>query len=155
MITKTWLSLYLPFENSIINWEQNYCWVGHWILNSNSTEYWTQIQHYGLVTPSFVTTETHSMRQVVKLVSVPFLYIYKGNSKINFRLVGKKKRAVIEPKHMLSSDKQRLLLLNAYPHTFSLRSVGVITAETRTLSSPLPPAVRYVFWGCKGIFWQN
>ena len=35
-----------------------------------------------------------------------------------------------------------MLSLNAYPHTFSLHSVGVITGETRTLSSPFPPAVR-------------
>jgi len=39
-----------------------------------------------------------------------------------------------------------LLLLNAYPHTFSLLSVGVNTDETWTLSSLLPPAVKYVFW---------
>jgi len=44
-----------------------------------------------------------------------------------------------------------LLFLNAYLHTFSLRSVGVITDETWTLSSPLLPAVRYVLWDCKGI----
>ena len=30
---------------------------------------------------------------------------YKSNSKINFQLVGKKKRVVIEPKRMLSSNK--------------------------------------------------
>jgi len=30
--------------------------------------------------------------------------IYVGNSKINLRLVGKKKRVVIAPKHMLSSN---------------------------------------------------
>ena len=35
-------------------------------------------------------------------------------------------------------------MLNAYPHTFSLHSVGVITDETRTLPPPLPPAERYV-----------
>jgi len=32
-----------------------------------------------------------------------------------------------------------------------MRSVGVITDETWTLSSPNPPAVRYVFWDRKGI----
>jgi hypothetical protein len=37
-----------------------------------------------------------------------------------------------------------LLSLNTYPQTFSLCSVGVITDETWTLSSLLPPAVRYV-----------
>ena len=37
-----------------------------------------------------------------------------------------------------------MLSLNAYPHTFSLRTVGVITNETWTLSPSLPPAVRYV-----------
>jgi hypothetical protein len=31
--------------------------------------------------------------------------------------------------------------MNAYAHTFSLHSVGLITDETWTLSSPLPPAV--------------
>jgi hypothetical protein len=31
--------------------------------------------------------------------------LYEGNSKINLRLVGKKKRVVISPKHMLSSNK--------------------------------------------------
>jgi hypothetical protein len=31
--------------------------------------------------------------------------IYVGNSKINLRLVGKKKRIVIVPKRTLSSDK--------------------------------------------------
>jgi hypothetical protein len=34
-----------------------------------------------------------------------------------------------------------LLSLNAYTHTFSLHSPGVITDETWTLPSPLPPAV--------------
>jgi len=33
------------------------------------------------------------------------LFKYVGNSKINLRLVGKKKRVVIAPKHMLSSNK--------------------------------------------------
>jgi hypothetical protein len=37
-----------------------------------------------------------------------------------------------------------LLSLNAYPHTFSLRSVGVITDETWILLLPLPPAVSEV-----------
>jgi len=76
--------------------------------------------------------------------------IYVGNSKINLQLVGKKKCFVVVPKRMLNSNKC-LLLLNAYPHIFSLRSVGVITDETWTLSSPLLPAVRYVFWNRKGI----
>ena len=77
--------------------------------------------------------------------------MYVGNSKINIRLVGKKKRVVIAPKCMLSSNKECLLSLNAYPHTFLLCSVGVITDETWMLSSLLPPAVRYIFWDCKGI----
>ena len=72
--------------------------------------------------------------------------LYEGNSKINLRLVAKKKRTVIVPKCRLSSNKLGLLSLNAYPHTFSLRSVGVITDETWTLSSPLPPSVRYMLW---------
>jgi hypothetical protein len=55
---------------------------------------------------------------------------YEGNIKINFRLVGKKKRVVIAPKRKPSSDKQRLLSLNAYPRLFSLHSVGAITDET-------------------------
>jgi hypothetical protein len=70
--------------------------------------------------------------------------IYEVYSKINPRLVGKKKCVVIAPKHKLSSNKQCLLSLNTYPHAFSLRSVGVIADETWTLSSPFPPAVRYV-----------
>jgi len=41
--------------------------------------------------------------------------------------------------------------LKAYPHAFSLRCVGVITGETWTLLSPLPPAVRYVLWDHNGI----
>jgi len=32
-----------------------------------------------------------------------------------------------------------------------MRSVGVIIDETWTLSSPLPPAVQYVFWDRNGI----
>jgi len=85
------------------------------------------------------------MRQLV------IYFKYVGNSKINLQLVGKKKRIVIAPKCMLSSNKQHLLSLNTYPHTFSLRSVGVITGETWTLSLLLPPAVRYIFWDHKGI----
>jgi len=69
---------------------------------------------------------------------------YEGHSKINIRLVGKNKRVVIASKRTLSSNKELLFLLHAYPHTFSLRSVGVNTDKTWTLSSPLPPAVRYV-----------
>ena len=70
--------------------------------------------------------------------------IYEGYSKINFRLVGKNKRVVTASKRTLSSKKEFLFLLYAYPHTFSPRSVGVNTDKTWTLSSPLPPAVRYV-----------
>ena len=70
--------------------------------------------------------------------------IYEGYSKINLRLVGKNKRVVIASKRTLSSNKELLFLLYAYPHTFSPRSVGVNTDKTWTLSSPLPPAVRYV-----------
>ena len=69
---------------------------------------------------------------------------YEGYSKINPRLVGKNKRVVIASKRTLSSNKELLFLLYAYPHTFSPRSVGVNTDKTWTLSSPLPPAVRYV-----------
>ena len=69
---------------------------------------------------------------------------YEGYSKINLRLVGKDKRVVIASKHTLSSNKELLFLLYAYPHTFSPRSLGVNTDKTWTLSSPLPPAVRYV-----------
>ena len=70
--------------------------------------------------------------------------IYEGYSKINLRLVGKNKRVGIASKRTLSSNKELLFLLYAYPHTFSPRSVGVNTDKTWTLSSPLPPAVRYV-----------
>ena len=70
--------------------------------------------------------------------------MYEGYSKINLRLVGKNKRVVIASKRTLSSNKEHLFLLYAYPHTFSPRSVGVNTDKTWTLSSPLPPAVRYV-----------
>ena len=69
---------------------------------------------------------------------------YEGYSKINLRLVGKNKRVVIASKRTLSSNKELLFLLYAYPHAFSPRSVGVNTDRTWTLSSPLPPAVRYV-----------
>ena len=69
---------------------------------------------------------------------------YEGYSKINLRLVGKNKRVVIASKRKLSSNKELLFLLYTYPHTFSPRSVGVNTDKTWTLSSPLPPAVRYV-----------
>ena len=72
--------------------------------------------------------------------------VYKGDSKISLWLVGKKKHVVVAPKCRLSSNKYGLLSLNAYPNTFSLRTVGVISDETWTLSSPLPPAVRYVLW---------
>jgi len=78
-------------------------------------------------------------------------YKYVGNSKIKLRLFGKKKRVVIAPKRTLSSNEQSLLSLNACPHTFSLHSVAVITDETWTLSSPHPPAARYVLWDRKGI----
>ena len=69
---------------------------------------------------------------------------YEGYSKINIRLVGKNKRVVIASKRTLSNNKELLFLLYAYPHTFSPRSVGVNTDKTWTLSSSLPPAVRYV-----------
>ena len=78
-------------------------------------------------------------------------HVHEGNSKINIRLVGKKKHVVIAPKRRLCSKKYLLLSLNANPHTFSPRSVGVITGETWTPSSSLPPAVVYVFWDRKGI----
>ena len=69
---------------------------------------------------------------------------YEGYSKINLRLVGRNKRFVMASKRTLSSNKELLFLLYAYPHTFSPRSVGVNTDRTWTMSSPLPPAVRYV-----------
>ena len=69
---------------------------------------------------------------------------YEGYSKTNLRLVGKNKRVVIASKRTLSSNKELVFLLYAYPHIFSPRSVGVNTDRTWTLSSPLPPAVRYV-----------
>ena len=69
------------------------------------------------------------------------IYTYEGYSKINLRLVGKNKRVVIASKRTLSSNKELLFLLYAYPHTFSPCSVGVNTDKTWTLSSPLPPAV--------------
>ena len=75
---------------------------------------------------------------------LPHIALYEGYSKINLRLVGKNKRVVIASKRTLSSNKELLFLLYAYPHTFSPRSVGVNTDKTWTLSSPLPPAVRYV-----------
>ena len=72
------------------------------------------------------------------------LFNYEGYSKINLRLVGKNKRVVVASKRTLSSNKELLFLLYAYPHTFSPRNVGVNTDRTWTLSSPPPPAVRYV-----------
>ena len=83
-------------------------------------------------------------RPIKERVNTPVLGLYEGYSKINFRLVGKNKRVVIASKRTLSSNKELLFLLYAYPHTFSPRSVGVNTDTTWTLSSPLPPAVRYV-----------
>ena len=74
-------------------------------------------------------------------------YRYEGYSKINLRLVGKNKRVVIASKRTLSSNKELLFLLYAYPHTFSPRSVGVNTDKTWTLSSPLSPAVSEVDFG--------
>jgi len=67
------------------------------------------------------------------LYKVHYNTMYVGNSKINLRLVGKKKFVAIAPKRTPSSKKEHLLSLKAYPHTFSLRSVGVITDETWTL----------------------
>ena len=87
------------------------------------------------------------MRWMVKARPQPLYPQYKnyeGYSKINLRFVGKNKRVVIASKRTLSSNKKLLFLLYAYPHTFSPRSVGVNTDRTWTLSSPLPPAVRYV-----------
>ena len=63
---------------------------------------------------------------------------YEGYSKINLRLVGKNKGVVITSTRTLSSNKELLFLLYAYPHTFSPRSVGVNTDKTWTLSSPRP-----------------
>jgi hypothetical protein len=68
---------------------------------------------------------------------------YEAYSKINLRLVVKK-RVGIAPNHKLSSNKQSLLSLNNNTHAFSLSSVGVIADETWTLSTPLPLGVRYV-----------
>ena len=55
--------------------------------------------------------------------------MYVGNSKINLRLVGKKKRFVIAPKRMPRSNKLGLLSLKSYPYSFSLRSVGVFPSR--------------------------
>ena len=71
------------------------------------------------------------------------------------RLVSKKKRVVIAPKLTLSCNKLRLLSLNTYPHTFSLRGVGVIIDETWTLSPPLPPTVRYVKEMMAKVIWEG
>jgi len=101
------------------------------------------------------------VRETVYIYIYIYIYIYtqthihEGNSEINFRFVGKKKYVVLAPKRTLNSKKQRLLLLYAYPHTFSLRRVGVNCYGTWTLPSPLPPAVRYVFWERKGILFTE
>ena len=89
-------------------------------------------------------TPAHNMYDGSDRDCQKFSVSYEGYSKINLRLVGKNKRVVIASKCTLSSNKELLFLLYAYPHTFSLRSVGVNTDRTWTLSSPLSPAVRYV-----------
>ena len=91
-----------------------------------------------------MTVERVQKRDSDVVEITPFERNYEGYSKINFRLVGKNKRVVIASKRTLSSNKELLFLLYAYPRTFSPRSVGVNTDRTWTLSSPLPPAVRYV-----------
>jgi hypothetical protein len=68
---------------------------------------------------------------------------YQGYSKINIQMACKKKRVDLASNHKLSiNNKQRLFSMNTKPQTFSLRSVGVIADETRTLSMPLLPAMR-------------
>jgi len=90
--------------------------------------------------------KTKSIKMYLKLhdILVKTVVKYEGDSKINLRLVGKKKHIVIAPNRTLSNNKQHFLSLNTYPYTFSLHSVGGITDETWTLSSLLPPAVRYM-----------
>ena len=64
----------------------------------------------------------------VKITYLSFMNIhihyYEGYSIINLRLVGKNKCFVIASKRTLSSNKELLFLLYAYPHTFSPRSVN-------------------------------
>ena len=51
--------------------------------------------------------KTKSIKMYLKLhdILVKTVVKYEGDSKINLRLVGKKKRTVIAPKHMLISNK--------------------------------------------------
>jgi hypothetical protein len=70
--------------------------------------------------------------------------MYEGNSKIILRFVGKKKRVVIAPKPHLSSNKLRLTSLNTYLHTFSLRSVGVITIIAAPASFKVSAVIRFL-----------
>ena len=83
------------------------------------------------------------MYTVCKRIHYKHIYTHEDYSKINLRLLGKNKRVVIASKRTLSSNKELLFLLYAYPHTFSPLSVGVNTDKIWTQSSPLPPAVRY------------
>ena len=89
---------------------------------------------------TFILTEIYLYREDIirngNKLCPPFA-VYEGYSKINLRLVGKNKRVVIASKRTLSSNKEILFLLYAYPHNFSPRSVGVNTDKTWTLSSPL------------------
>jgi hypothetical protein len=71
---------------------------------------------------------------------------YEDYSKIKLRSVGKYKRVGIPPNHKFSCNKQSLLSLSTNSHAFSLSSVAVIVDETWTLSTPLPPTVRYELW---------
>ena len=75
----------------------------------------------------------YSYNQTNTSEATKYHYCYEGYSKINLRLVGKNKRVVIVSKRTLSSNKELLFLLYAYPHTFSPRSVGVNTDKTDLL----------------------
>ena len=118
-----------------IVWGQLDLVTGHWRrLHGRDLHDWSFLPNIKLLhwTTNFYG---HCASEVIGAVSY-----YEGHSKINLRLVGKNKRFVIASKRTLSSNKELLFLLYAYPHTFSPRSVGVNTDKTWTLSSPLPPA---------------
>ena len=59
------------------------------------------------------------------------------------------KRVVIASKRTLSSNKELLFLLYAYPHTFSPRSVGVNTDKIARTEVPC------YYWACALTLWQR
>ena len=70
---------------------------------------------------------------------------YEGYSKINARLVGKNKRVVIASKRTLSSNKELLFLLYAYPHTFSQKDKArprFVLLREENESQHVPPSWR-------------